>query len=119
MVAINQVTPPLLAGCVVSCGAVLAVAGAGKLFRAARGRGGAARPSSGCCGCHRRTGCTDEFWFTAAGPGRRAVVFEVSQAAPGGRPAVHASLRDGPARPSRAGKDHGKGRTSDEIPADA
>ncbi len=76
---------------------------------------------------YRRTGCTDEFWFTAAGPGRRAVVFEVSHAAPSGRLAVHASLRDGPARPSRAGKGHGKGhrkghgkgRTSDEIPAEA
>jgi len=40
MAGINQVTPPLLAGCVVSCGAVLAVAGAGKLYRGGRGRGG-------------------------------------------------------------------------------
>jgi hypothetical protein len=45
---------------------------------------------------YRRTGCTDEFWFTsAAGPGHQAVVFHVSRAASGGRLAVHASLRDG------------------------
>jgi len=44
---------------------------------------------------YRRAGCTDEFWFAAAGPGRRPVVFQVSQAVPGGRMAVHASLRDG------------------------
>jgi hypothetical protein len=45
---------------------------------------------------YRRTGCTDEFWFTTAtGPGRQAVVFRVSHAAPDGRLAVHASVRDG------------------------
>jgi Methylamine utilisation protein MauE len=45
---------------------------------------------------YRRTGCTDEFWFTAAtGPARQAVVFRVSHAAPDGRLAVHASVRDG------------------------
>ena len=45
---------------------------------------------------YRRTGCTDEFWFTAAaGPGSQAVVFRVSHAAHDGRLAVHASLRDG------------------------
>jgi hypothetical protein len=45
---------------------------------------------------YRRTGCTDEFWFTAAaGPGSQAVVFRVNHAASGGRLAVHASLRDG------------------------
>ena len=45
---------------------------------------------------YRRTGCTDEFWFTAAGgPGSQAVVFRVSHMAHGGRLAVHASLRDG------------------------
>jgi hypothetical protein len=45
---------------------------------------------------YRRTGCTDEFWFTtAAEPGRQAVVFRVSHAAPDGRLAVHASVRDG------------------------
>ena len=45
---------------------------------------------------HRRTGCTDEFWFTAAaGPGSQAVVFRVSHVAHDGRLAVHASLRDG------------------------
>ena len=45
---------------------------------------------------YRRTGCTDEFWFTAAaGPGSQAVVFRVSHMAQGGRLAVHASLRDG------------------------
>jgi hypothetical protein len=45
---------------------------------------------------YRRTGCTDEFWFTTAtGQGRQAVIFRVSHAAPGGRLAVHASVRDG------------------------
>ena len=44
----------------------------------------------------RRTGCTDEFWFTpTAGQGSQAVVFRVSHTAPAGRLAVHASLRDG------------------------
>jgi hypothetical protein len=44
---------------------------------------------------YRRTGCTDEFWFTAAaGQNCDAVVFQVHQAAPGARLAVHASLRD-------------------------
>jgi DoxX len=44
---------------------------------------------------YRRTGCTDEFWFTAlAGQGSQAVVFRVHQAVPGARLAVHASLRD-------------------------
>jgi hypothetical protein len=43
---------------------------------------------------YRRAGCTDEFWFPAAGQGQ-AVVFQVSHAAPGGRLAVHVSLRDG------------------------
>jgi hypothetical protein len=44
---------------------------------------------------YRRAGCTDEFWFTAAGRGSQAVVFQVSHAAPDGRLAVHASVRDG------------------------
>ena len=45
---------------------------------------------------HRRTGCTDEFWFrSAAGPSSQAVVFRVSHTAPGGRLAVHASRQDG------------------------
>ena len=45
---------------------------------------------------YRRTGCTEEFWFTTAtGPGRQAVIFRVSHAAPDGRLAVHASVRDG------------------------
>ncbi len=45
---------------------------------------------------YRRTGCTDEFWFTAAaGPPSQAVVFRVSHTAHDGRLAVHASLRDG------------------------
>ena len=45
---------------------------------------------------YRRTGCADEFWFTTAtGPGGQAVVFRVSHAAPDGRLAVHASVRDG------------------------
>ena len=44
---------------------------------------------------HRRTGCTDEFWFPAATGQGWAVVFPVSHAAPSGRLAVHTSLRDG------------------------
>jgi len=56
---------------------------------------------------YRQAGCTDEFWFTAvAGTGREAVVFQVHQAMPGARLAVHASLRDtrtpGTSRPARA-----------------
>ena len=44
---------------------------------------------------HRRTGCTDEFWFTAVtGQDSQAVVFQVHQAAPGARLAIHTSLRD-------------------------
>ena len=44
---------------------------------------------------HRRTGCTDEFWFTAVtGQERQAVVFQVHRAVPGARLAVHTSLRD-------------------------
>jgi len=44
---------------------------------------------------YRRTGCTDEFWFTAVtGSGSQAVVFQVHQAVPGARLAVHTSLRD-------------------------
>ena len=44
---------------------------------------------------YRQAGCTDEFWFTAVtGAGREAVVFQVHQAVPGARLAVHASLRD-------------------------
>jgi len=55
---------------------------------------------------YRRTGCTDEFWFTAlTGQGSQAVVFRVRQAVPGARLAVHASLRDartpGTSRPAR------------------
>ncbi len=42
---------------------------------------------------YRRTGCTDEFWFTAV-TGSEAVVFQVHQPAPGARLAVHTSLRD-------------------------
>jgi hypothetical protein len=56
---------------------------------------------------YRRTGCTDEFWFTAAtGPDSEAVVFQVHQAVPGARLAVHTSLRDtrtsGSSWPARA-----------------
>jgi hypothetical protein len=56
---------------------------------------------------YRRTGCTDEFWFTPlAGQGGRAVVFAVRRTAAGGRLAVHTSLRDprasGTRRPGRA-----------------
>ena len=44
---------------------------------------------------YRRTGCTDEFWFTAVtGQDSQAVIFQVHQAVPGARLAVHASLRD-------------------------
>ena len=44
---------------------------------------------------YRRTGCTDEFWFTAVtGSGSEAVVFQVHQALSGARLAVHTSLRD-------------------------
>ena len=44
---------------------------------------------------YRRTGCTDEFWFTVpADQDDQAVVFQVSRAAPGARLAVHMSLRD-------------------------
>jgi hypothetical protein len=56
---------------------------------------------------YRRTGCTDEFWFTAvAGSGSEAVVFQVHQAASGAQLAVHTSLRDtqtpGASWPARA-----------------
>ena len=56
---------------------------------------------------YRRSGCTDEFWFTAVtGKDRQAVVFQVHQAVPGARLAVHASLRDartpGTSWPTRA-----------------
>jgi hypothetical protein len=56
---------------------------------------------------YRRTGCTDEYWFTAlTDQGSQAVVFRVNQAVPGARLAVHASLRDaqmpGTNRPARA-----------------
>lgn len=44
---------------------------------------------------YRRTGCTDEFWFTAlADQASQAVVFRVRRPAPGARLAVHTSLRD-------------------------
>ena len=47
---------------------------------------------------YRRTGCTDEFWFTVpACAASQAVVFQVNRAAPGARLAVHISLRDVPA----------------------
>ena len=46
---------------------------------------------------YRRTGCTDEFWFTVPpGQGNLAVVFQVNGAAPGARLAVHVSLQDVP-----------------------
>jgi hypothetical protein len=56
---------------------------------------------------YRRTGCTDEFWFTAVtGSGSEAVVFQVRQAVSGARLAVHTSLRDtrapGTSWPARA-----------------
>ena len=44
---------------------------------------------------YRRSGCADEFWFTAVtGQEGQAVVFQVRPAAPGARLAVHTSLRD-------------------------
>ncbi len=44
---------------------------------------------------YRRTGCTDEFWFTVpADEGSRAAVFQVRRAAHGTRLAVHTALRD-------------------------
>jgi hypothetical protein len=45
---------------------------------------------------HHRTGCADEFWFTAPDGGgeQRAVVFLVRYGAPGGALAVRASVRD-------------------------
>jgi hypothetical protein len=48
---------------------------------------------------YRRSGCTDEFWFTAL-PGQQgqAVVFQVYRPAHGARLAVHTSLRDPRAR---------------------
>ncbi len=43
---------------------------------------------------HRRTGCTDEFWFTTlTGQGGQVVVFQVYRPAPGARLAIHTSLR--------------------------
>ena len=56
---------------------------------------------------YRRTGCTDEFWFTAlTGQGSQAVVFQVHRPAPGARLAIHTSLRDarapGTSWPARA-----------------
>jgi hypothetical protein len=44
---------------------------------------------------YRRTGCTDEFWFTVlADQGGQAVVFQVNRVAPGARLVIHASRRD-------------------------
>ena len=44
---------------------------------------------------HRRTGCTDEFWFTPAdGQARQAVIFRVDHSVNSPLPAVHTSLRD-------------------------
>ncbi len=56
---------------------------------------------------YRRTGCTDEFWFTAVtGQDSQAVVFQVHQGVPGALLAVHTSLRDartpGTSWPARA-----------------
>jgi hypothetical protein len=45
---------------------------------------------------YRRTGCTDEFWFPAAGSrDGKAVVFRVSYPTAGGALSVHASVRGG------------------------
>jgi hypothetical protein len=44
---------------------------------------------------HRRTGCTDEFWFTPAdGQARQAVIFRVDHSVNSPLPAVHTSLWD-------------------------
>ena len=44
---------------------------------------------------HRRTGCTDEFWFTPAdGQAGQAVIFRVNHAVNSPLPAVHISLWD-------------------------
>jgi hypothetical protein len=56
---------------------------------------------------YRRTGCTDEFWFTTlTGQGSQAVIFRVNQAVPGTRLALHTSLHDartpGTSWPARA-----------------
>ncbi len=56
---------------------------------------------------YRRTGCTDEYWFTAlTDQGSQDVIFRIYQAVPGARLAVHASLRDaqmpGTSRPTQA-----------------
>jgi hypothetical protein len=60
-------------------------------FAAMAGSAGPFGPVAG----YRRTGCTDEFWFTVpADQGSQAVVFQVNRAAPGARLAVHMSLRD-------------------------
>jgi hypothetical protein len=42
---------------------------------------------------HHRTGCADEFWFTTADDGERAVVFQVRHTSADGDLAVQASLR--------------------------
>ena len=43
---------------------------------------------------HRRTGCTDEFWFTPAdGQASQAVIFRLDHRVNGQLPAVHISLR--------------------------
>ena len=59
---------------------------------------------------YRRAGCGEEYWFTPlsapaderGGGGRRAVVFHVRHAAPGGELAVQASVRDAPGIPEGA-----------------
>lgn len=44
---------------------------------------------------HRRTGCSDEFWFTPAdGQASQAVIFRVNHSVNGPLPAVHASFWD-------------------------
>jgi hypothetical protein len=44
---------------------------------------------------HRRTGCSDEFWFTPAdGQASQAVIFRVNHSVNSPLPAVHVSLRD-------------------------
>jgi hypothetical protein len=45
---------------------------------------------------HRRTGCSDEFWFTPAdGQASQAVIFRVNHSVHSPLPAVHISLWDG------------------------
>ena len=72
-------------------GSTLRALASHEMFAAVTGSAGPFGPVA----WYRRTGCTDEFWFTAlTGQGSQAVVFQVHRAAPGARLAVHMSLRN-------------------------